>query len=242
MIMDQMIQFIKQLTGGLGGFSSLSSQTDPRKIAYMRDLQRELKNKDVLEIPFDKLSMVVFDLETSGFYPYKGDRILSIGAVKMQGDEILDEETFYSLVYSDSAPSEEVEQLTGITNEMLKDSETIHDVLKEFYQFIKSDVLVAHHANHEKQFMNHATWHALRKSFRHRIIDTTFLTKVIHPEAGLVTLDECCAYYNISNNQRHHALQDAIATAKLWSKCIREIQELGYQNLRDVYTHIATLR
>ncbi|UOQ93908.1 3'-5' exoribonuclease [Halobacillus shinanisalinarum] len=241
MIMDQVIQFIKQLSGRSDGFTSLSSQTDPEKIAYMRDLQRELKTKDVLDSTFDELKVVVFDLETTGFYPYKGDRILSIGAVKMEGDRIL-EETFYSPVYSASAPSEEIQRLTGITKDILENAATLHDVLKEFYQFIKSDALVAHHANHEKQFMKHATWMALKKSFQHRIIDTSFLTEVAEPESRLFTLDECCAHYGIKIDKRHHALHDAVATAKLWAECVREMQTLGFSNLKEVYTHIATLK
>ncbi|WP_431801186.1 exonuclease domain-containing protein [Halobacillus andaensis] len=236
--MNPFFQFVKDLSDRLGsGFSSLN-QNDPSKIAYMRNLEREMKNRDVLDIPFDELNVVVFDLETTGFYPYKGDEILSIGAVKVQGTNILDEETFYSLVYSDTGPSKEVEELTGITREMLKEADSLHDVLKGFYSFIRSDVLVAHHANHEKQFMNHATWLALRKKFQHRIVDTNFLTKIAHQE--LSSLDECCAHYDISIEQRHHALDDAKATAKLWVECIREIKSLNFMNLQDVYTYLAT--
>ncbi|GGF27432.1 hypothetical protein GCM10010954_28120 [Halobacillus andaensis] len=236
--MNPFIQFVKDLSDRLGsGFSSLN-QNDPSKVAYMRNLEREMKNRDVLDIPFDELNVVVFDLETTGFYPYKGDQILSIGAVKVQGLNILEQETFYSLVYSDTAPSKEIEDLTGITQEMLSEADPLRDVLKDFYSFIKSDVLVAHHANHEKQFMNHATWLALRKNFQHRIVDTMFLTKIAHQD--LVSLDECCAHYDISIEQRHHALDDAKATAKLWVESIQEIKKLNYTTLQDVYTYLAT--
>ncbi|MBM7571219.1 exonuclease domain-containing protein [Aquibacillus albus] len=244
MVMNQMIQFVKQLSGKFGTdvYTSLPNQTDPNKIAFMRELQRELKNKDVLDVPFSELKVVVFDVETTGFYPYKGDRMLSIGAIKMQGDKVLDNETFYSPIHSDEAPSEEIQKLTGITLEDLVNAPSINKVLRDFYHFVNSDTLVAHHASHEKQFMQHATWLALRTSFQHRIIDTSFLTKVVEPETGLVTLDDCCAHYGIDIEQRHHALHDAIATAKLWAESVRSIQKMGFSNLKDVYTYIATLK
>lgn len=243
MVMNEMLQFVKQLSGRINNniYTSSTKQTDPTKIAYLRELQRELKNKNALAIPFDELRVVVFDMETTGFNPYKGDRILTIGAVKMQGKRILEEETFYSPIYSEEGPSEEIERLTGITKGVLENAPPIHHILKEFYQFIQSDALVAHHASHEKQFMKHATWMALKQNFQHRIIDTSFLTKIAEPESGLVTLDECCAHYGIAIDQRHHALHDAIATAKLWSESVRQVQELGFSNLEAVYTQIATL-
>ncbi|WP_095742910.1 exonuclease domain-containing protein [Sediminibacillus massiliensis] len=242
MIMDQMIHFIKEMSGRLtpGGYTSLQNQTDPGKVALMRELQREMKKKDVLQVPFNELNVVVFDLETTGFYPYKGDSILSIGAVKVKGDRLLKEEMFYEPVYNERSPSKEIEELTGITKEILQEADSLQHVLKKFYQFAKADALVAHHANHEKKFMKHATWFALKMNFQHRIIDTSFLTKIIAPTSELVTLDDCCAYYGIEIGQRHHALHDAIATAELWAHSVRSIQQLGFSNLNDVYNHIAT--
>ncbi|WP_186576801.1 exonuclease domain-containing protein [Aquibacillus kalidii] len=244
MVMDQMIQFMKQMSGKLNSnvYTSLPSQSDPSKIAYIRNLQRELKNKDTLQVPFDELEVVVFDIETTGFFPYKGDKILSIGAVKMQGERVLEDDVFYAPIYSEEAPPEEIEKLTGITKEQLINAEPMGAVLKDFYQFIKSDTLVAHHSSHEKQFMKHATWSVLKTNFQHRIIDTAFLTKIIDPVSNLITLDECCDHYGISIERRHHALYDSIATAKLWSKSIRQVKELGFSNLKDVYAHIANLK
>jgi DNA polymerase-3 subunit epsilon len=239
--MNPFVQFVKDLSDRLGsGFSSLN-QNDPSKVAYVRNLERQMRSIDTLDISFDELPVVVFDLETTGFYPYKGDEILSVGAVKVEGTRILEEQTFYSLVYSETAPSEEIGNLTGITGEMLAEAPPLRDVLKDFYSFVKNDALVAHHASHEKQFMNHATWLALRKNFQHRIVDTSFLTRIIHQEESLISLDECCNYYGISIEQRHHAFHDSMATAKLWVESIQEIQQLGFSNLKEVYTHLATM-
>ncbi|WP_138420066.1 exonuclease domain-containing protein [Aquibacillus sediminis] len=243
MVMNHMFQFVKQVSGKLnvGPYSGTSGQTDPNKVAYLRNLQRELKKKEVLEIPFHQLEVVVFDMETTGFFPYKGDKILSIGAVKVKGEQLLEEESFYSMIHHDSSLSTEIKGLTGLTNDQLNEAPPLQVVLREFYQFVKSDLLVAHHAGHEKQFMKHATWMSMKTGFQHRIVDTSFLMKVINPQTQLVTLDSCCDYYGITIEKRHHALHDAIATAKLWTECVRSIQGLGFENLKDVYTQLAKL-
>ncbi|UOQ84190.1 exonuclease domain-containing protein [Gracilibacillus salinarum] len=241
MIMNQMLHFIKQMSGKMTDSSVLAGQSDARKIAYMRNLQRELKQKDVLNTPFKDLSVVVFDIETTGFFPYNGDRILSIGAVKMKGAEILEDQLFYKTIYSALPPPQEIEELTGITAFELNQAATLPDVLKQFFMFVRSDTLVAHHSSHEKQFMKHASWTALKTSFQHRIIDTSFLTKVVSPEIDYVSLDDWCNHHGVEIGNRHHALYDAAATAKLWSENIKIAEEMGFHNLKDIYTHIASL-
>ncbi|SER36068.1 DNA polymerase-3 subunit epsilon [Gracilibacillus ureilyticus] len=241
MVMNQMLKFIKQMSGYGNDVASISNQTDAGKIAYMRNLQRELKKKDVLNIPFSQLPIVVFDIETTGFYPYNGDRILSIGAIKMIGSEVQKEQMFYKTIYNNSPIAEEIKTLTGLTANELHQAAPLEEVLRQFFQFVGSDTLVAHHSSHEKQFMKHASWTALKTSFQHRIIDTAFLTKVVAPEAQQVTLDEWCEYYKVDIGRRHHALYDAVATAKIWSECVKKVEKMGFENLKDAYTHIASL-
>ncbi len=243
-MVNQMIQFMKQMSGRLSPnvYSSMQNQSSASQIAFLRQLQRELKRENVLEVPFKDLEVVVFDMETTGFYPDKGDHIISIGAVKMKGAEVKKEESFYSLVFSEKEITSELSELTGIKNEQLKDSPPIETVLKQFYEFIKSDTLVAHHANHEKAFMQHTTWSILRSNFQHRILDTSFLTKIVSPNKALVALDDYCNFYNIEICNRHHALEDARATATLWGKNVEKIQELGFSNLSEVYGQLAKIR
>jgi len=244
MLMNQMFHFVKQLSGRLSPsiYTSVANQADAASVAFLRQLQREIKAEDVLHIPFSELQVTVFDLETTGFYPQNGDRILSIGAVKLIGDQVLENETYYSLVNSKEPLSEEIKALTGISENELAEAPSLETVLREFYQFSKSHPLVAHHANHEKSFMQQATWSTLKMSFQHRLIDTSFLTNIVEPEKKLVTLDECCNHFGITIEKRHHALHDAIGTAKLWAACIRSAQNLGFSNLSDVYAHLAKIR
>nr|WP_246055248.1 exonuclease domain-containing protein [Pseudalkalibacillus caeni] len=238
--MNNMIQFLKQLSGNRGAnIYSSTSQTDPKQIAFMRQIERERKKEQVLDIPLTELKIVVFDIETTGFSPDQGDRILSIGAIKMKGSKLLEDDTFYSLVYSEQSPSLKVQTLTGITLDQLNEAPKIEEVFKAFNQFVQASPLVAHHSNHEKKFMSYFSWTTLRKGFNRRLIDTSFLTQIVNPSLNFVTLDECCSHFGIPISQRHHALGDAIMTAKLWGENVQAVQERGFRTLRDVYTHLA---
>jgi DNA polymerase III subunit epsilon len=239
MNINNMILLMKQLTGKVNLYTGLLNQTDPASIAFIRQIQKELKRKYILDVPLDELQVVVFDIETTGFSPEKGDQMLSIGAVKVVGNTINENEKFYSLIQSKEDIPPVIEELTRINKSQLEFAPTIDTVLNEFYQFISSNTLVAHHANHEKLFMQHFTRSTLKTDFQHRVIDTSFLTKITHPNLNLVTLDEYCRHHDFKIKQRHHALHDAFATAKLWAECIRSLQEKGYQNLIEVYSHLA---
>lgn len=242
--MNPMGQWFKQLSGMVSSnhYTDVISERDPAKVAYMRRLQKSMKQQDHLQIPFSDLTVVVFDIETTGFYPQKGDRILSIGATKVKGSKITEEKPFYSLIKSSEPLSDEIQEITGITSEDLLDAPAAEEVLIDFFKFINKHTLVAHHANHEKQFMQHITWSLFKTRFDHRIMDTSFLTKLIEPMKHLVTLEDCCAHYGINATNRHHALADAKMTAEMWCKCVDKIEEQGYTCLKDVYAHLASLR
>lgn len=242
--MNPMGQWFKQLSGMISSnhYTDVINERDPAKVAYMRRLQKSMKQQDHLHIPFSDLTVVVFDIETTGFYPQKGDRILSIGATKVTGNSFTEEEPFYSLIKTTESLSDEVHKITGITTEQLLDAPPAEEVLIDFFKYINKHTLVAHHANHEKQFMQNITWSLFKTRFDHRILDTSFLTKLIAPMKDLVTLEDCCAYYGIDSTNRHHALSDAKMTAKMWSHSIEEVEKQGFTCLKDVYAHLANLR
>ena len=84
---------------------------------------------------------VVIDLETTGLNP-QYDFITEFGAVLVENSEIVD--TFEQFVKPKKRIPEEVEDLTGITNEMVSDAPSINIVLPKFLKFIGNDILVGH--------------------------------------------------------------------------------------------------
>ncbi|SOC36020.1 exonuclease domain-containing protein [Ureibacillus acetophenoni] len=219
----------------------ISETQNLQQMAYLRNLQQQMLNENVMYVPLDELKVVVFDIETTGFYPERGDRILSIGATKMHGKKILEQELYYSLVFSDLPVPKEVEELTGITAEDTKVASPLSDVLIKFFQFIGNTPLVAHHSNHERSFMQHFCNKLFKTSFKHRIVDTSFLLKIVEPNFQKYTLDELCNYHHIPIENRHHALGDAKMTAEIWGIYIDKVQMLGCKTLHDVYHRFASL-
>lgn len=216
-------------------------QTNAQSISFLRQLEKEVRKKNDLATPLTKLEVVVFDIETTGFHPEKGDEIISIGAVKMKGMELQEQETFYSLIQTHSPLSPQITALTNIHEEELRTAPKASDVLMKFFHFTSSRILIAHHSKHEQRFMQKLTWDLTRTKFQHRIIDTSFLTRIVDPTSGSQPLEKICAECGIEINDRHHALGDALMTAKLWGHHIKKAQEVGFNTLGEVYEHLAKL-
>ncbi|MFJ8260859.1 exonuclease domain-containing protein [Rummeliibacillus sp. NPDC094406] len=222
-------------TGGLGEVQNA------QQIAFLRGLQKEMQLEEALTIPLSKLNVVIFDIETTGFFPEKGDEILSIGAIKMSGSSIHREEIYYSLMHVEKEIPQGIVQLTGIQNEEIKNAPAASDVLIEFMRFVKESSLVAHHANHERRFMQYAINRLFRMPFKHRIIDTTFLFKIVERNLDIVKLEDFCTHNDIPIVNRHNALGDAILTAELWSLYIERAKNIGCDTLQDVYDRFSRL-
>ena len=190
--MNDMIRFFRQMTGKLGSniYAGMPTHSNPQQMSFLRQLQKEMKEGNSLDCPLEELPVVVFDLETTGFYPEKGDRIISIGAVKVIGSTILENEVFYSLINPEIPVPTDVLSLTSITEEELLTAPKTSQALMEFLHFTGSSVLVAHHAKHEQAFMKKFTSSHLRLNFEHRVIDTSFLIRIFQPVVNPLPLEQ----------------------------------------------------
>jgi len=240
MSFEPFIHFMRGIQGRLNnhGPGSVYGGQNYQHVAFLRQMQKEMKQDEVLHVPLLALNVVVFDFETTGFFPEKGDEIISIGAVKVCGGKI-QEDPFYSLVRYEHELPPEIEIITGLTREQLKDAPMLSEVLIRFFNFTQHCPLVAHHANHEKSFLQHASWKLFRTHLQHRIVDTSFLYRIAEPNLKLVRLEDLCDHNEISIVDRHHALGDAKLTAQLWSIYIEKVNQLGCETLRDVYHRLA---
>ncbi len=242
--MNDFIEFFRGMGGRISSnvLAGVQGQTSPQNISFLRQLEKESRKKDDLNCPLDQLDVVVFDIETTGFFPDKGDQMISIGAVKMHGSELLPEESFYSLIKTNTPLSPEISSLTKITDEELQAAPDSSEVLMDFFKFISTKSLVAHHSKHEQSFMHKLTWDVTRTRFQHRILDTSFLTQLFNPISSSNTLEDLCSGCGIEIRNRHHALGDAFMTAYLWGHYLEKAKEAGFKNLSEIYNHIARYR
>ncbi|MGB8954614.1 MAG: exonuclease domain-containing protein, partial [Tumebacillaceae bacterium] len=112
---------------------------------------------------------VIFDLETTGFNA-SSDKIIDIGAVKVVDGQIT--ETFQRLVNPGTKIPAFIQELTGITNEDVKDAPSIEDVMPEFLPFIGDAILVAHNADFDMRFINEAFEESGYLPYTGEVVDT----------------------------------------------------------------------
>ncbi|WP_248924905.1 exonuclease domain-containing protein [Paenibacillus hamazuiensis] len=226
--------------GGLTpAIASMFDAQNAQQMAFIRSIMKEQRKNSLYDIPLDSVELVVFDLETTGFSPYNGDEIISFGAVEVHGGDLKEDRQFYSLVNPKRNIPPEIEKLTGITNRMAEDAPELIHALRGFLEFVQNKILVAHGTGHDKHFLNSALWKTSRVQLSHRILDTMMIAKWLKPNLKSYDLDYLLELYGIKITQRHHALEDAVMTARLWSKFMIEIQSRDIATLGDLYSHLS---
>ncbi|WP_410511804.1 exonuclease domain-containing protein [Paenibacillus sp. BR2-3] len=217
-----------------------SAQQTAQQMAFIRSLMREKRRPEVLHTPLSKLETVIFDLETTGFSHQHGDEIMSFGAVKVVGEEIKEDECFYTLVNCQTAIPANITELTGISEEMTKEAPSLMDALHNFMSFVGQSVLVAHASAHDKSFLNAALWKTSKVQLTNRVLDTMMLARWLEPQRGNYSLDELLAVHGIPIYGRHNALEDSKMTARLWVSYLREIaQRRQVETLGDLYAYLS---
>ncbi len=164
---------------------------------------------------------VVFDLETTGFSP-KNDSIIEIGAVKIKNGVIID--NFSEFVNPRRAIPYKITELTGITEDMVRDAKSIHDVLPRFLEFIGDAVVVAHNASFDCSFIAKNS-NDLGLEFSPTVVDTVQVCRFLYPELKSVKLNLVAKYLGIKLESHHRAVDDAKATADILLECIKKIKE-----------------
>ncbi|RXZ82268.1 3'-5' exonuclease [Paenibacillaceae bacterium] len=226
--------------GGLTpAIASMMGVQNAQQMAFIRAASKEQRNLSQLDQPLRELEVVVFDLETTGFYPYNGDEIISIGGVLLRGEHLEKSETFYSLINPRRKVPAHITALTGITNEMVADAPDLMTALHNFMEFVGKRVLIAHGSGHDKQFLNAALWRTSKVNLTHRVLDTMMVAKWLEPKRDNYGLDELLEGAGISITHRHHALHDALMTAELWQQYLKRIFLKNITTLADLYAYLS---
>ena len=196
--------------------------------AYLVDDLKEIVTGDKGQPLRD--SYVVFDIETTGFSPVK-NRIIEIGAVKVADGKIVDK--FSAFVNPETPIPFRIEQLTGISDEMVMDAPKIEEVLPEFLKFCEGTIFVAHNASFDMSFI-------LENAARQNIpmdptyVDTVGIARVLLPHQAKHTLDAVAKTLGVSLENHHRAVDDAGATAEIFVKFIPMLEQRNCRTLSDV--------
>ncbi len=162
---------------------------------------------------------VSIDLETTGLNP-KRDRIIEIGAIRVEQGEITGE--FSTFVNPGRRLEERITELTGIREEDLADAPELDVVFPVLLEFMGELPLLGHRILFDYSFLKKAAVDRKLK-FERSAVDTLQIARKYLPELSHRNLEYLCRYYEIPHHA-HRALEDAKATDQLF----RKLAELFY--------------
>ncbi len=190
----------------------------------------ELEKPILKKQSLSSCTFTVFDLETTGFFPEIGDEIISIGAIKIHNQQVLEKETFYQVINPLQNVSKETEIFTGLNKKDFQHAVTLPVGLEGFLEFSKGTILVAHPATFDINFLQKRIKKWDLPSFNPVYIDSFALSNFLLDTQDSY-LDKMVETYNIVMRERHHALNDAIMTAEVF---VRLLEECMHQQLFTV--------
>ncbi|CAL4866407.1 3'-5' exonuclease DinG [Asticcacaulis sp. MM231] len=154
---------------------------------------------------------VVVDVETTGGRP-PNDRVTEVGAVKVQHGRVIGE--WSSLINPEKRIPQFITQLTGISNDMVRDAPKFADIADDFAMFIEGAIFVAHNATFDHGFIA-SEFRRLERCFRHPKLCTCASMRKHYPGHASYGLANLCRAFNIELKNHHRALADARAAAEL---------------------------
>ncbi len=168
---------------------------------------------------------VVFDLETTGFSPEQC-RIIEIGAVRVEKGQIT--QRFSTFVNPEVPIPFRIEELTGISDNMVIDAPTIEKILPEFMEFCDGCVMVAHNASFDMSFIE-KNCERLGIVCEKTVVDTVSMARVLLPSLNRYKLDTVAKAVGVLLDNHHRAVDDAACTANIFVKFIAMLkkQEIG---------------
>ena len=159
----------------------------------------------------------IVDIETTGNFS-RNHSITEIAIIIHDGKKILD--TFQSLVNPETTTTPFVSRLTGITNAMLQDAPKFFEIAKKVWDLTEDAVFVAHSVNFDYSYI-HEEFKSLGADFKRKKLCTVRLSRKLFPGYPTYSLGSICASLEIPFANRHRAMGDAAATAKLFELCVQ---------------------
>ena len=177
----------------------------------------------------------VLDLETTGF-SFRTEKITEVGIMKVKNGEVIDE--FSCFVNPEKPIPQRVVEVTNITDDMVKDAETIDKVMPKILEFVGDSVLVAHNADFDIGFLKYNA-NELGLRLDNTYLDTLRLAKDLFPDYKKYKLGKIAENLGIKVEVAHRALDDVDTTVKVLNVMLNMLKEKGVETLDDITKKIA---
>jgi len=171
------------------------------------------KGKSLLELPDD---YTIVDIETTGL-SLKYSEIIEVALIKIRNNQIA--EKFESLVKPARAVPYEIIKLTGISNDLLINAPSINQIVGQVKNFIGSDIMIAHNANFDINFLYDNFLNHLNVELSNDFVDTLRISRKAFSEYPKHTLSYLCDNIPITKGDMHRAMSDCLVTFELYKIC-----------------------
>jgi len=173
----------------------------------------------------DELSYVVVDVETTGGRSFGNDRITEIAAVVVEGGQI--SRVYETLVNPQRPIPPMITSLTNITWNMVKHAPTFRDIVSDVADALRGHVFVAHNVGFDWRFVTTEIERATGERMEGRRLCTVKMARKLLPNLRRRSLDYLARHYGIEITARHRAGGDAVATAKVFLRMMKEARDGG---------------
>ena len=177
----------------------------------------------------------ILDIETTGISKLT-EKITEFGIMKVKNGEVID--TFECFVNPEKPIPQKVVEVTNITDEMVKDAETIDVVLPKVIEFCKGTTIVAHNASFDVGFIRENA-RRLGLSFDYPWIDTLALAKELFPERKKFKLGMIAEDLGIQVDVAHRALADVDTLKKVFDVMLKMLEEKEIYKFSEVDLKLA---
>lgn len=200
---------------------------------FMDDLVESVKGD--ADTGFDG-TFICFDIETTGLSAAR-DKITEIGAVKVENGVITD--TFSTFANPEMPIPQKITQLTGITDDMVKDAPSQSEAVGAFLEFAGDNVFVAHNAPFDTSFIAKAC-EDMGREYNYTSIDTVAISRAILTDIKNCKLDTVAKFLRLGDFNHHRATDDAEMLARIFiNLCQRLTDDYGITKTNDINTKIA---
>ena len=180
----------------------------------------------------DERDYLVIDVETTGLSADRGDRVCEIGAVKLRGGAII--ETYGSLVDPEQPISSGAYAVNGISPQMLIDAPLFSDVAERLWEMMKDCVIVAYNAPFDLSFISSEFRLIGYPQVENIVVDALAIARQLLPGLQSYQQGNVARIAGVSCPVRHRALEDATATAQLFTIFTSILKAHDYKLVSDL--------
>lgn len=181
--------------------------------------------------PLGELEFTVIDTETTGTGFAHGHRLTEVAAVRIRNGKIVDE--FSTLLNPGRPIPPFITQLTGINDRMVAKAPAFEKIAPELLDFIGDSVLVAHNAPFDRAFLDGEFAYAFNRRLLTPFVCTVQLSRRLVPGLESYRLDSVTEHFGVAIENRHRALGDAEATARVFCRLRATLMDYNVPNLKE---------